>query len=325
MLVNSETALNNLTYIKQYCLENKIDTVIGAGDFFHTKSKAYAPHVIQARLRLKDWKKAGINHYMIIGNHDMSNQNNTLNSIVFVFSEYATIIPDYYFFDIENTRIHFMSYTKKIFPRFILSEEKKNVLISHLDIQGFTMSNGYQATTGFTVRDLSKFDLVITGHYHKHQVRNNIVYVGSSNQTSFSERDQKHGFLLFDTETLEWELIENNPAPKYKFLNVKEYSDIDEKDVDNNFLRIKLFSHRISTSKLRNYLFDRGALSVDIIPPEDIKEIGKYYNKTISDIPREIAAEYISSLKEVSLNKNNLLKYFDKIEDYVNNPNFEEE
>lgn len=318
LLVNSETALNNLTYFKNYALSNNIDTIVCAGDFFHTKARAYAPHVIQARLRLKDWFKAGLNHYIIIGNHDMANQNNSMNSIVFAFNEYAKIIPDYFFIDIGQTRLHLMSYTKSLFPHFIMAKNRKNVLITHLDIVGFTMSNGFRAANGFKMSDLADFDLVITGHYHKHQEKDNIVYIGSTHQTSFAERDQTHGFLVFDTDTLEYQFIENTDAPKYKELLVKKYEEIKDDDVYNNFLRIKLLTSRISSSKLKDLLFEKGALSVDIIPFEDAKEISKYYDKKLSDIPIEIAAAYIKSLKRLPCGEQKLLTYFNKIEEVAN-------
>ena len=318
LIVNSETALDNLVYFKEYAIKNNIDTIICAGDFFHTKAKAYAPHVIQARLRLKDWYKSGLTHYMIVGNHDMSNQTNSMNSIIFAFNEYAKIIPDYFFFDVEDTRIHLMSYTNKLFPHFILSEEKRNVLIAHLDIIGFTLSNGYHSTLGFKKSDLKEFDLVITGHYHKHQKRDNIVYIGSTHQTSFSDCGQDRGFIVFDTDTLEYEFIKNKRAPEYKILSIKKYEDINSCDIYNKFLRIKLLSHRISIIKLKELLFEKGALSVDIIPPENAKEIGKYCDKALSDIPSEIAAAYINSLNNLPYNKQKLLTFFNKIEEITN-------
>jgi DNA repair exonuclease SbcCD nuclease subunit len=315
LLVNSETALRFLTFLKNYCLENEIDTIISAGDFFHTKARAYAPHVIQALLRVKDIDKSNIKQYMLVGNHDMANPNNTMNSIVFVFSDYAKIIPDYYFIDHDNVRIHFLSFAHQMFENFILAEEKKNVLIAHLDIVGFTMPNGFRATTGFKISDFSEFDLVITGHYHKHQSRDNIVYIGSPYQTSFAEREQPHGFLVLDTETVTWEFVEYDDAPKYKVISIKKLDDVKDDDIVGNFVKIKLLTHRISKSKLRDSLFEIGAVSVDVIPPEDVKEIEKYYDKALGNEPQEVASAYLNSLTKLDLSKDKLLKHFNKIEE----------
>lgn len=320
LMVNSETALGVISYIKEYAQAHDIKKIIGAGDFFHTKARAYAPHVIQGWLEIKEIKKAGLEHYMLIGNHDMAQPNTTMNSILFVFSDYAKIVPDYYYFDTDTTRFHLLSYTNTYFDNFQLSKEKYNVLIGHLDIIGFQMSNGFQAPSGFRMEDFNKFDLVLSGHYHKHQQKQNIVYIGSPYQTSFSERDQKKGFIVLDDQTLDWEFIESPEAPKYEVLEVSSIKDLDDIDVTNNFLKIKLKNNKISKTKLRDKLTELGAASVDIVAPEDAREIEKYYENELSDDPIELASSYINSLSELDgYDERKLLKYFNKIQEVADN------
>jgi len=318
LLVNSETALNFLTHLKDYCLSNNIDTIVNAGDFFHTKARAYAPHVIQAWLRIKDIYKNKIKQYSLIGNHDMANPNNTMNSIMFTFSDYSKIIPDYYFIDFEKTRIHFLSYTKNMFENFILAEEKKNVLIAHVDIIGFIMPNGFRSTTGFNLEDFKDFDLVISGHYHKHQLKDNVVYVGSPYQTSFAERNQEHGFVLLDVDDITWEFVEYKDSPQYKIVTIKKLADIATFDSQGNFIKVKLINDKINKNKLRDLLFESGAISVDIIPPEDVKEIEKYYDKDLGSNPIDVAIAYLNNFSSLPFEKEYLLKYFDKIEEFAN-------
>lgn len=319
LLVNSETALNMITDLKNFAVNNNIDTIVSAGDFFHTKARAYAPHVIQALLRVKDIYKAGLKHYMLIGNHDMVAPNTTMNSILFVFSDYAKIVPDYYFVDYENTRLHFLSYTNTVFENFILAEGKKNILITHLDVIGFTMSNGFRAKSGFTKEDFKDFDLVISGHYHRHQAQDNIVYIGSPYQTNFGEANQPHGFLTLDVDDATWEFHESNKAPKYQTYTVETMEELDNLEIENNFVKIKLATYDLQKSKLKDALFEKGAISVDIIPPEDLKEIEKYYDQSLGEEPVEIAAAYLNSLNNIQLEKEKLLKFFNKVEEVATN------
>lgn len=318
MPINSETALGVLDYIKEYSEENNISKIVCAGDFFHTKAKSYAPHVVQAWLRIKDINKLGIDQYLIVGNHDMAMPNTSMNSILFVFSNYSKIIPDYYFEDIGDTRVHFLSYTTVPFDNFIFSKTKKNVLIGHLDVIGFKMSNGYRADSGFKIADFDKFDLVFSGHYHSHQIMENIVYVGSPYQTSFAERDQNKGFIVFDTDSFTWEFVETPSAPKYKIIEIEDIEEINEK-VSNDFIRIKLANNEISKTKLKEKLFEMGAISVDIVPKEDAHEIQQYYEKDIGDSPSQIAREYLKSLSNKSLEDNMLMNYFEKIQEISGN------
>jgi DNA repair exonuclease SbcCD nuclease subunit len=320
LIVNSETALGVLSYIKEYAQSNDIKKIISAGDFFHTKAKTYAPHVIQGWLKVKEIKKANIDQYMLIGNHDMANPNTTMNSILFVYSDYVKVIPDYYFFDTENTRYHLLSYTDTKFDNFQLDDDKYNVLIAHLDIIGFQMSNGFQSISGFKMEDFKDFDLVLSGHYHKHQQKNNIVYIGSPYQTSFSERGQKKGFIILDDETLDWEFVETPEAPKYEIIDISSLDDLSNKNVNNKFLKIRLKNNKINKTKLKDRLVELGAISTNIVMPEDTKEIEKYYEDELSADPVELATSYINSLSSLQrLDKRKLVKYFNKIQEVADN------
>jgi DNA repair exonuclease SbcCD nuclease subunit len=321
LLVNSETALNFLSYIKKYALDNSINTIISAGDFFHTKAKAYAPHVVQGWLRVKDMYKSKLKHYMIVGNHDMANPENTMNSILFLYSDYAKIIPDYFWLDTEKTRIHMLSYSisQFDFENFVLAEDKHNVLVAHLDIVGFMMPNGFKSNTGYKVEDFKMFDLVISGHYHKFQTRDNVIYVGSPYQTSFAEREQPHGFLILDTDTVQWEFIENLSAPKYKVIEVRKIEDIPPSEINGNFVKAKILSRNISKDELRDYLFKLGAISAEVIPPEDVKEIEKYYDKALGNDPIDVASAYLKSLTDLPFENQELMKAFAKIAEVSNN------
>lgn len=313
--INSETALNFLTYINEYCLENNIKNIFFAGDFFHTKSRAYAPHVIQSYLRIKDIAKNNVSQYMLVGNHDMANNLNSMNSIMFVFSDYAEVVPDYKFFDIENIRFHFLSYTTSILDNvFILSKNKKNILITHLDINGFEVIDGFSEAKGYPQEIFSKFDLVFSGHFHKPQEKNNIIYIGTPYQTSFVEKERDLGFIVFDTDTLKYKRIIYNEAPKYKILEIDSINDIEESCVNNNFLKIKLKSNNINKAELRERIYEYKALSVDIIPYENSMTIEKYSNN-FSDEPIEIAKEYLKSLESVDLDFDILINKFKKIEE----------
>jgi DNA repair exonuclease SbcCD nuclease subunit len=319
LLVNSETALGFLSYLKEYALENKIDTIISAGDFFHTKAHAYAPHVVQGLLRIKDIFKSNIKQYMIVGNHDMANPNNTMNSILFTYSDYAKIVPDYFYLDIENVRVHMLSYSTQMFESFILAEDKKNILIGHLDIIGFIMPNGFESNAGFRDDTFKQFDLVISGHYHMFQNKDKIVYVGSPYQTNFSEKDQTHGFLVVNTETMEWKFVEYLGAPKYKVIEINSPKDLVKSEIENNFVKIKLLSDKVNKNQLRNTLFEMGAASTDIIAVEDVKEIEKYYDKSFGVEPQEIAKAYLEAVANLDLDKQKLSECFSKIEEISNN------
>jgi predicted phosphodiesterase len=236
-----------------------ISVVDFLGDFFHIKSKLYVPTFIRAQEALDYMKAKGLQQTFLIGNHDMPFLDTTDFSIMHSFKPYGRVIPDYEWEDVGDTRIHHLSYTH-VLPAFKMGKHK-NVLLTHLDIKGFSM-DGQIAQEGFDRKVFHKFDLVISGHFHKHQFMDNILYVGSPYQTRYSERFDDKGYVIWDTEDLSWEFKTYSKSPVFQEVNL---TALDDKSVVGNFIRIKTTPNATDLPKIKERLLAAGAHSVDFI------------------------------------------------------------
>jgi DNA repair exonuclease SbcCD nuclease subunit len=230
------------------------------GDFFHIKSKLFVPTYIRAIEALEAMKNDGIDSVFLIGNHDMPFLDSTDFSIMHSFKQFGEVIPDYNWKDIDNVRVHFLSYTHQL-PEFEMSKTKKNVLFTHLDVKGFSM-DGQISEHGFEANQFKQFELVISGHYHKHQFMGNIIYCGSPYQTRYSERFDDKGFMIFDTLDCSWEFKKYEAAPVFQEVSI---TDVEDSDVRGKFIRIKTTKDATDLPKLKDKLMAQGAYSVDFI------------------------------------------------------------
>ena len=237
-----------------------IDTSWFLGDFFHIKSKLFVPTFIRVFDALENMTNSGIKSTFLIGNHDMPFMDSTEFSIMHSFRHYGEVVQQYQWKDVDNCRVHFLSYTHQL-PSFDMSKTKKNVLIAHLDVKGFSM-DGQISEEGFDAAQLKDFDLVISGHYHKHQFLGNIVYCGSPYQTRYSERFDGKGFMVFDTLDASWEFKRYEASPTFQEVSIV---DIDESKVKGKFIRIKTIKGDAGLPALKAKLLDAGAYSVDFI------------------------------------------------------------
>jgi DNA repair exonuclease SbcCD nuclease subunit len=259
-----DTAIDFLEYILQYCLDNKIKNILFLGDFYHLKSKLYVPSFIRSIEVLDRIKKAGIHITFLIGNHDMPLLNSTEHSIVRAFSPYGEVVTDYNWYDIEDKyRFHFLSYTHEL-PEFEIAKNKKNILFGHLDINSFQM-DGIICNDGFAKQDFKSFDMVFSGHYHSHQSRGNIIYVGSPYQVRYSERNDIKGFVRYITDDNSWKFIVYDDAPKFTEVPIETPEDIELDDIKGNFVRIKTSKDNIDLETIKQKLLDAGAASVEFI------------------------------------------------------------
>jgi len=308
-----DTAITFLQYLKDYAKKHKIDTIFFLGDMFQIKTKVNSIDYIRVREILKEYRDQ-FKLYFLIGNHDKPKEDSTDGSIMWSFDEYGQVVADYSHYDIDNIRFHFVSYRKNnIMPAFELNN--KNVLLMHQDTKTFKMNNYHTSEIGLETTDFKMMDLVFSGHYHLHQVRNNLIYVGSGFQTSFGERDTKKGFVVLDTKSLEWKFIQYKKAPRFKYV---AYRYIDKANVENCFVKVLVPSNIKNTIPVKEELRKRGAISIDFataadelikdlefvedINKENIKELALQFLENV-DIPEELSKKKLLTILDEINNK----------------------
>lgn len=306
-----QTAYSFLQYLFDYAKKHHIKTIFFGGDLFHTKTKVDTIEFVKTKeIFSKNYKDFDI--HMIVGNHDMPLPETSEGSILFALSDYAHIIGDYEFIDMGNVRYHFMSYRKEPnLPQFKLSPDKKNVLIAHQDIVGFKMNEKRLSVDGIDAAKLKDFDIIFSGHYHLHQVKGKIVYIGSPFQINFGERNQKKGFIVFDDSTFKWKMIQYKDAPVFKQI---KYEEIDKADVKNAFVKV-IVNSSINSREIKRELIYRGALAVEV--SYDIEEFAKeleFIEEINKASIKKLATQYLENVEVGdSLKKKKLIDIFENI------------
>lgn len=103
----------------------------------------------------------------------------------------------------------------------------------HGDINGAVSDTNRVTDKGLDPNTFSDMDFVIAGHIHKHQeIKKNgvkIVYCSSLIQQNNGESIHGHGYVVWDTETCDYEFkeLENKKYGFYKF-RINDINDIEE-------------------------------------------------------------------------------------------------
>lgn len=149
---------------------------------------------------------------LLVGNHDrfsVTAEGHSLRALSF--------LPNVIVVDTSLTYddIGLIAYTHDIekMKNYINWCDKPYVFV-HADIQGFDFGNGILSKEGLLDSDFSKFDKVISGHYHKHATRGNIVYLGTPFSHSFGESNQEKYIGIFDSIKGSLELLKT-PFPSH--------------------------------------------------------------------------------------------------------------
>ena len=239
-------------------------------------------------------------------------RNDLFYSSTKIFNEKDFLIIDKciikFFFE-TLTNIIFLPYTlnptKDILENIYknCNKENKTIIFSHNDIAGIQLGQ-YVSKSGFEIDDIENCcDLFINGHLHNGaKITDKIINLGNLTGQNFSEDASKysHNIMILDTESLEYELIENPFAINFYKLDavnktpnlcsLKENSIITlkcfEKDVNHWENEIKKFSNIIESRILiEKEIKNKNELdnTKDELITDHINEFKKYVIENIGD------------------------------------------
>ena len=221
--------------------------VIFGGDLFHKRNavdtRVYN-EVFKVFARNKD-----VAVLMLRGNHDATTNSIYTDSSIDTFNYLPNVTVFTAFGAIEknNVNIVFTAYgdeTEEIkeYIKSNVQEDKVNVLVGHLGVEGSLVGKGSHRLEGaFGYQDLQPelYDFILLGHYHRRQYFSNPnhLYGGSLMQQSFSDEQEANGVHLIDTEKMTTEFI---PIKTRKFITVQGDNipeNIDELVEQGHFIR----------------------------------------------------------------------------------------
>jgi DNA repair exonuclease SbcCD nuclease subunit len=273
-----------------YLKENGINEVIQLGDLFDRRKFINFNSLYFSRKYFFDkLKENGIKLHTLIGNHDIYYRNTlevnspelVLNEYenVFVYSESKTIEIDGLLIDLipwicQNNEESVLEFMKN---------SSSDVCMGHFEIDGFEMDRGNVYHGGLDRKELKKYDIVLSGHFHHKSSADNILYVGTPYEMTWSDYNDPRGFHVFDTKTRNMEFIQNT----YKMFNKVFYDDGEQdfehwKNYDYNILK-ETYVKVVVLNKQNPYLFDSVVDNLYKVGVSDIGIVEDFTDISIED------------------------------------------
>lgn len=257
-----------------YLVENGIDTVFQLGDLFdRRKYISFQSLALCRRYFFDQFVKHDIQLHTLIGNHDITFKNTLeINSPDLLLREYASHVTIY---DSPSSwnGVDIIPWICRDNEQEILDFIKNSsneVCFGHFELKGFEMDRGNICQDGMDSSMLSKYDTVLSGHFHHKSNNGSIIYVGTPGEMTWADYNDERGFHIFDTETRELTFIKNPDRMFYK-INYDEdnlfYNDI--VNTDYSYLTGKYL--KIVVEKRNNaFLFDTLIDTVSKFSPLEI-------------------------------------------------------
>ena len=200
-----------------YLRKNGIKQIVHLGDYYDNRKAINIKCLNHNRKHfLEPLRQLGIRMDIIPGNHDTyykdTNTPNSLKELLGFFINEVAIIE-------KPTVLEYGSMKTALVPWMakdnweecinFIKNCKSDILGGHFDIKGFEMLRGIKSDHGLDAKTFSRFDMVLSGHYHTKSNQDNIHYLGSQMEFFWSDCNDKKYFHVLDSETREITAIQN--------------------------------------------------------------------------------------------------------------------
>ncbi len=157
--------------------------------------------------------------YFIVGNHDLYHRHSReLNSVIpftefknFRIVDQPTVVEE-----IEGSVLFCPYLFHEEYPQLI-KYESLPFWAGHFEFKGFQVT-GYNILmpTGPDPDDFKEPKHIVSGHFHKRQAKNNVVYMGNTFPMDFSDADDfNRGMMTYDHTTDDMKFFDWAECPKY--------------------------------------------------------------------------------------------------------------
>ncbi len=205
-----KTVWEKWRYMLNVAVENRVDAILQAGDFFDKPDPSY----YLLNQVFGSLKSTHIPVYSIQGQHDIYMRNQDVDRTAFGLLDYAGLLFDVGRtkpFEIENTMIYGCSYFDEM-NDWGIKKNEFNILIVHKMIGNKPLYPGHEITdAGKFLRDNLLFNILLCGDYHypfhiKSIDGRHIVNTGCMLRLTRDERDMNRipHFYIVNTDENEW-------------------------------------------------------------------------------------------------------------------------
>ena len=299
-----------------------ITTIVDMGDTFDSRKGIDFSALSWAKNNYYDKLKDYTIH-TIVGNHTAYYKNtNEVNAIDLLLREYKNvkIYSEATEIKIDNLGVLLVPWINAENEEHTIKCLKKSkcpVVMGHLELNGFIVTQQVIMDHGFDMKYFKKFDRVYSGHFHKRSNQGEIYYLGNPYEIYWNDFEETRGFHLFDTETLEHTSVNNPYRLFYKiFYNDTPYQTFDVREYEGKIVKL-IVRKKTDTKKFEKFVDKLYSSNVSELKIVENFEFNGWYDDSDSEVyesedTMSILNRYIEE-SEVNLDKSVIQKMMQEV------------
>ncbi len=221
---HNEDCLDFIDWFVEEAKKKGCETCIFGGDWHHNRASLNISTMKYSLQGLRKLSNAFEKVYFILGNHDLYyRETREVNSIEFI-KEFPNITL------VDDVMVE----GDVALVSWIVGEEWKNIprikskyMFAHFELPTFKLNAMVEMPDhgGLNGDMFEHQDYVFTGHFHKRQIKKNVIYIGNAFPHNFSDNwDDDRGWMFLEWDK-EPEFFAWPDAPKYKTVKLSALLD----------------------------------------------------------------------------------------------------
>jgi len=259
-----------------YLKEHNIKNILHLGDYYeHRKFVNFKALNANRKHFLEPLRDAGITMDIIPGNHDVyfknTNELCSLKELLGYFTSNVNICMNPTVLDYDGLKVAVIPWINNANYQQYVDWAKKckaPILAAHLELKGFDMMAGMPNPHGMNADIFSRFESVLSGHFHTKSSQGNVHYLGAQMEFTWADVDDPKYFHILDTETREVTPV-RNPITMFKKViyddTKTDYDKVDVSEYEKKFIKL------IVVNKNDLYMFDKFVDKLQSIQTYELK------------------------------------------------------
>jgi DNA repair exonuclease SbcCD nuclease subunit len=319
--------LNCLNFVKWFAKKSKeydVDHIVFLGDWHEHRSSINGQTLHYSYESAKILNDIGLPVFFTIGNHDCFQRHKRDIFTTYPFESLENFIL------IDKPIVVDETFHKTLFCPYLFHDEYGDlnkdksikILMGHFEFAGFVVTGETNVMKHGPDHSLLKDKKrIFSGHFHKRQVKGNVMYIGNTFPMDFSDaNDNDRGLTIYDYEH---DLITHEAwpdAPKFIKCNLSDILEENNNILSSNSTVKCIVDVDISYTEsveIRNSLVKEYGLT-ELFLEENQQELSNTLENTIVDendinteTTQEIIKSLISQIETENIDKNLLINIYE--------------
>lgn len=312
-------------FCKKVKQDGNIDHICFLGDWFDNRSTINVETLNYSHDAAKLLNDLGLPIYFIVGNHDIYHRHTRDVHSSRLFSDFEN------FCVVDRPQVIKEIGEGAFFTPYLFHSEYENLVEQkayktwwgHFEFQGFVITGSdIRMPTGPNADDFKGPKFIFSGHFHKRQAYNNIVYIGNAFPTNFNDAgDHDRGMMIFDHKTDKVEFINWEQCPKFIKTKLSEILDNGKILLPNARVKCEIdvpIDYEESTY-IRDKFCKRYKLREMILEPsptvqESLTDTEVEMDNTTLMSVDDMVIEMLSKIDNENVDKNKLIRMYRELE-----------